>query len=402
MKHLLHILFFLFLTLAQASKVCAAVTDADDNPLTEQQLDSLRQTDDFVRASLVVVDPGDVLYSMLGHVALRMQCPTFDKDFVYSYESEGVQNKVARFLMGDLKMGMFPIETAEFVSLYAPAGRGVREYELNLTPAQKGNLWRVLDEHVAEGSDIPYDYFHRGCAIMIVNLLHEALGAQEIAYAPWPDKYRNFTTRELVQTVITEAKDDKQISPKAAAWNAFFMYALIGVDGDKDYPCERKLIVPNDLVEVWQQASVNGKKLLNATPNNLYESQPKSFAPCWLTPMVVAIALLILALLGWYSGWQWTTWLIMAVVTAVGMLITYLLVFSSLPCTDWNWLIIPFNILPALAWHWRRYWALLYAIGLCIWLVVMIAWPHIIVSTPYLILTLAEIIALRNCRFFAK
>ena len=394
MKHLIYILSFLLLTLAPVGRVCAEVTTADGHVLTEVQLDSLRQTEDFVKASLVVTDPGEVLYSMLGHACLHVECPTFGLDYIYTYESELVEDKIIRFLKGDLKMGMFPVQTEEFLHSYQEEGRGVREYELNLTPTQKGNLWRVLDEHVAKGSDIPYDYFERGCARMIINIMHEALDRTKIDYPEWPKKYKNSTLRELGQLSITKAKNEKLISEKSAYWNTVFMYALMGNDGDKDYPCEKKLIVPNDLVEMWQQATVNGETLLSAEPNNLCYTQPKNYHPCWISPTLVASLLLIFSLIGWWTEWQWITWLILVATTTIGTLMTYLLFFSSLPCTNWSWLIIPFNILPIIVWHWRRYWSTPYAMVVLLWVMGMISWPHKIVDTAYLIIAMAFVVVL--------
>ena len=198
-----------------------------------------RLAPDFVTVSLVVCDPDEVLYSTLGHAALHLQCPTFDLDYVFSYESENVRDKIWTFLKGDLKMGMFALPTDSFLLTYQYSGRGVSEYTINLSPAQKQKLWEIMDNHVMEGANIPYDYFHRGCAKSVVHVMHEALGKSAIHYAPWPDKYTKQTQREIVRNFINDAP-----------WEEFLMYFLVGVEGDKPYPCEQKLIVPTDLVEV--------------------------------------------------------------------------------------------------------------------------------------------------------
>ena len=77
-----------------------------------------------------------------------------------------------------------------------------------------------------------------------------------------------------------------------------------------------------------------------------------------------------------------------------------MLVFPSMPNTDWNWLIIPFNILPVLFWPWRRYWSLPYACIILLWCGVMIYewffghiladWPHIIFALAFAILLLKQ------------
>ena len=336
-----------------------------------------RTADDFVTVSLVVCDPCEVLYSTLGHAALHLQCPTFDLDYIFTYESENVRDKVWTFLKGNLRMGMFAMTLEEFLLTYAEEGRGVREYTMHLSPEQKQRLWEVMDNHVAEGIDLPYDYFHRGCAKSVVQVVHEAIGKHAIHYASWPDKYTKQTQRELVRNYITEAP-----------WQEFEMYFLIGVDGDKPYPCEQKLIVPDDLVEVWQQATFdNGKQVLENEPSVLLEAK-SSNEGTWCTPLLVSLLLLLLA----FVPWKGVDYTLLALYTLIGAVMTYLIVFSGLPCTNWNWLIIPFNILPALAWPWRRYWALPYACVLLIWCLVMTAellWGHVLVDWPHIVLALA-------------
>lgn len=344
----------------------------------QQENDTIdRLADDFVTVSLVVCDPTEVLYSTLGHAALHLQCPTYDLDYVFSYESEGVRNKIWTFLKGDLKMGMYAFPTPLFLEIYRYSGRGVREYTLNLSPEQKQTLWRIMDGHVAEGANIPYDYFHRGCAKVIVQVIHEAIGKNAIHYAPWPEKYTKHTMRELACSFVDR-------SP----WYEFISYFLIGAEADENCPCEQKIIVPTDLVEVWQQATFDsGRPVLDSEPRVLLEATRHNEGT-WCTPLLVSLLLLLLAFL----PWKGVDYALLALYTLIGAGMTYLIVFSGLPCTNWNWLIIPFNILPAIFWHWRKYWALPYAAILFIWCLVMtgeLLWGHVLVDWPHIVLALS-------------
>ena len=363
-----------------------------------------REAEDFIRVNLVVCDPGEVLYSTLGHAALRLQCPAFDLDYIYTSESESVKNKFLTFLRGDLKMGVFAVPTTQFVDFYHETGRGIKEYTMNLSPDKERKLWRVMDKHVAEGSEIPYDYFRNGCAKSVVNIMHEALGSQAIHYAPWSDKYTKKTMRELGIEYVS--KD---------LWEKFVLFFIIGSDFDKPYPCEQKLIVPTDLAEVWQQATLeNGKPVLEKIPHTLNDGdQDKNGS--WFSPLLVTILLLLLSIgslatigvKNKYVQFAGTIvdGVIVAIVTILGMLMTYLICFSKLPCTSWNWLIIPFNILPAIAWYWRKYWALPVAVVLMVWGGVMsyeIVWGHILVDWPHIILAITFVITLLKQYFKTK
>lgn len=337
---------------------------------------------DFVTVSLVVCDPDEVLYSTLGHAALHLQCPIFGLDYVFSYESENVRDKIWTFLKGNLKMGMFGIPTDEFLDIYRETGRGVKEYTIHLSPEQEQQLWEVMDNLVAKGANIPYDYFRRGCAKSVVQVIHKALGTSAIHYAPWDDKYTKHTMRELATTFA-----------RNVPWMEFVSYFLIGVEGDRDYPCEQKLIVPTDLVEVWQKATFDsGKTVLDSEPRVLLEPTQHNKGT-WCTPLLVSILLLLLA----FAPWKAVDYSLLTLYTAIGAVMTYLILFSNLPCTDWNWLIIPFNILPAIFLYWRRYWALPYAAILLIWCLVMSGeffWGHVLVDWPHIILTVSFCVVL--------
>lgn len=385
----IHIILSLLLFAASVSAQVPAMSVAERNAAQGFNDTIDRLAPDFVTVSLVVCDPDEVLYSTLGHAALHLQCPIFNLDYIFSYESENVRDKIWTFLRGNLKMGMFGIPTDEFLSVYQMTGRGVREYTINLSPEQEQKLWEVMDNLAAKGANIPYDYFRRGCAKSVVQVIHKALGTGAIHYSPWDDKYTKQTQRELVRNFI-----------EGAPWEEFFMYFLIGVEGDKDYPYEQKLIVPTDLVEVWQKATFdNGEPVLDAEPRILLDATHHNEGT-WCTPLLVSMLLLLLS----FAPWKAVDYALLALYTTIGAVMTYLILFSNLPCTDWNWLIVPFNILPAIFWHWRKYWALPYAAVLLIWCLVMSGeffWGHVLVDWPHIILALSFIVVLVKQHFNA-
>ena len=240
-----------------------------------------------------------------------------------------------------------------------------------------------MDNPAAKGANIQYDYFHRGCAKSVVQVIHKALGSSAIHYAQWEDKYTKHTMRELGVMFVGDS----------APWERFFLFFLVGSEFDKDYPCEQKLIVPTDLVEVWQKATFdNGTPVLDTEPRVLLHATRHNEGT-WCTPLLVSLLLLLLA----FMPWRGADYMVLTVVSVAGVVMTYLIVFSGLPCTDWNWLIIPFNILPAIGWYWRKYWALPYAGIILVWCLVMIGewfWGHVLVDWPHIILALAFCVVL--------
>ncbi|MCM1035452.1 MAG: DUF4105 domain-containing protein [Paludibacter sp.] len=339
-----------------------------------------RLADDFVKVSLMIAEPGDVLYSILGHVCLHLQCPFYDLDYVFSYESEDVKGRVARFLLNDLKMGMFPITLDDYLLPYAEEGRGVCEYALNLPPEVKVRLWQVLDEKVLEGTNFPYDYIKRGCAISVVHCLHAALGELPIVYPDWGKPFDR-TLREIFY-------DNSPVG-----WQRFYAMTLVGGEVDNPHLSkEDKLIAPSELLSTWQHSTVCGLPLVDAEAHELLPSVNHNEGDAF-TPLHAALIVLLLALGSLFWKRPYIDWAILALQTVIGILMTWLF-FSPLPGTEWSWLIIPFNPLPLLLWHYRRYWTMPYLLLLMGWIIGMLCAPHRLVEAAHIIGVIAFMVVL--------
>ena len=338
-----------------------------------------RTAEDFVTVSLLVADPGKAVYSTMGHSCLRMQCPTFGLDYCFSYESEDVTTRFWSFIAGNLYMGLFAIPTADYCAQYIEESRGVYEYQLNIPAWAEQNLWRLLDNQVAEGSMLPYDYLKRGCTIACVEFLHKALGDTRITYDA--SLYEQSPTgRDLVKWATTNS-----------LWMRFFVCFIAGSECDKPLHGKKQLLVPADLVAAWQKATINGKPLMSSEPIVLVEGAPQA-KNGWFTPLIAMLLVLVLSIANLFWSKPYFDWLMLAMQTVIGAFMVYLICFSDLCHTDWNWLIVPFNILPALAWHWRKWWSLLYACALLIWcgaMAYVAIWGHVLVDWPHIVLVLA-------------
>lgn len=339
--------------------------------------------ENFVVTSLLIAQPGGALYSRVGHAALRMQCAEHQLDYVFSYESEDASHRVLSFLAGNLKMGMFAIPTDEYLSLYEQEGRGVKEYTINLPVETKRNLWRVLDNHVMHGFNLPYDYLVHGCAHSVLMELKESLVFTSIEYGPWPEKF-HLTRRELTE-----------LQMKDSPWTWCFLNLICNGAIDKQCVEEEKVIMPADLVEVLQHATVNGQPLMDAEPKVLLQDG-EGLQRTWFTPLLLALFLLALTLLAVWRKWSFMDYVLLAVQSILGIVSVYLVFFSKLTCTEWSWLLIPFNPLPLIFWKWRKHWSLPYAILIALWVIVMLAWPHTLTDPTYLVLAAALAISYIN------
>jgi len=337
----------------------------------------------FVTASLLVMSPGEELYSCAGHACIRLECPTFGLDYCFSYESEGVKDKVLTFFLGKLKMGMFAVPIDEYLKLAEEEGRGVMQYRMNLPPDVKQRLWKILDERAAQGANLPYDYVKRGCGRSVRVVLQDALSPLQMEMPSMPEVYSK-TRRELWDAAVLHHP-----------WNRFFLHSFCGTEHDWNVSDIEKIVVPNDLFRFLKLAKVNGKPIIDSegvelvTPKNATEMSPLQR---FFTPFSALCIVFALAVVNWFVKSSWIDWAFLAFQSFAGMFFTYLVAFSSLPATDWNWLIIPFNILPLVFWKWRHKWALWFVGVLVLWEIGMIAAPHRLTDPAYLVLVAAYIV----------
>lgn len=354
-----------------------------------------RTQENFVIASYLVAAPANVLYSVFGHSIIRLQCPTYGLDYCFSFESEDVRYKILTFLSGNLKMGMFAVPTSEYLASCEQEKRGVREYILNMTPRQKQKLWQVVDENVMRGGNLPYDFIERGCAYSCFNLLTDVIGKDSIEYSIFPQRLENRTWREIAYNSI----------PKGADWQRFIMMILVGNGVDRVLPPDQSMIISEDVIETLQHATYNGKTI---APIDFHWLVPASepMSGIWYSPSFFAVVLLLLEIISTICYRKFDSimalkyafvvldYSILCVQGLIGCIVTYLVLFSKLPCTNWNWLIIPYNILPVIFWHWRRYWVIPYAILSAVWILAMVGYPHLLVDPAIICLVMAFIIVL--------
>ena len=128
-------------TLASLLAALALLCQAQELQPGDPNVIVLPDSSNFVTASLLVASPGQPIYSVFGHCALRLQCPAHHLDYVYSLEMDGTGMSFLRFIAGQNQAAMLGVPFDEYLSEYRNEGRGVMQYDLNLTHHEKQCLW---------------------------------------------------------------------------------------------------------------------------------------------------------------------------------------------------------------------------------------------------------------------
>ena len=260
-----------------------SVRASEVDPLFGDTID--RNAEDFVVVSFCVADPTDQSQDYLGitgHAFLRLQCPIFNLDYCFSYESDKLKGQLIDYLTGKLRMGMFAIPTEKYLQDYRNWQRAVHEYHITMPPAAEQRLWEQMDNHMMSEQNIEMDLVRFGCTNTLMRYVERALKPDIIDYGEWPKKYYDLSATDIVVAHFDNYP-----------WSALLVKILFGRTLSDITAPKQKVLMPTDLLDVWSQATINGKPLLTYV-GDLVEAEPVQTHRPWFTPTVCAILLSVL------------------------------------------------------------------------------------------------------------
>ena len=122
---------------------------------------------DSIRVSILTCAPGDQLYSMYGHNAIRVRDNAIGTDLVFNYGTFDFNTPgfAIKFMRGKLPYLLSVARYDDFIYEYTYFQRDVMEQELALSQEQKSGIISFLDENMRpENRAYAYDFFQDNCA----------------------------------------------------------------------------------------------------------------------------------------------------------------------------------------------------------------------------------------------
>ena len=305
-------------------------------------------TSGFVTASLITTTPTASAWSAFGHTALRMECPQHNLDYVFTYEVEGTSFFYARLLAGKAKARYMAVPTNEFLEVMSREGRGVSQKELNLAREEKQELWRLLDEDMAEGPTHRFTLLSH-CASVAIDKVEQCSG-KEIDWGQWQED------------MLKNNGDLLRVYTHHAPWAEFLFITLIGNHYGGHYGQQQRMS-PQMLESQAERATLTSpgdslpRPLLTGKNVRLIEEKQakNGAAPTPLIIFGLLLAVAVMVTLSERKGRLKTAArcldiLLLAGQTAAGIALLVNLWGSDVFGHVWNWYLIPFNPLPAILW----------------------------------------------------
>lgn len=303
---------------------------------------------DTVMTSILVTEPGPRIFQVSGHAAIRLQCPAYGLDNVFSFETDD-RGGLAGQILGQARGRFAGIEFGEYRRDFEAEGRGITEYPLNLTDAQTRRLWQILDRSIADRQEHDFNIRWSNC---------NSRAIEKIIAALRPDR---IVLNESVCSRMDNATLLREVVEKDYPWASLLLCSGIGSDADiRDSWVYR--LAPAIMGRTFADAeivSADGARrpLLSGEPALISASHTDRGhdAP---SPRAVASGILVFAVLlsicdlgGRFRRMVHAADVALLCVQTAGAVA--LIFVSAIPAsigTWFNWLFIPFNPLPLIVW----------------------------------------------------
>ena len=302
------------------------------------------QISDSARVSILTIYPGDVIYTLWGHSALRIEDPITNIDTSYNYGTFDFRNPLSfilRFAYGELHYRLsLHYSPALLEHSWLSLGRGVVEQRLNMTAEETRALYEYLSTNaLPENRVYRYDFLYDNCATRILDALEDALQTK-IADSTSTE----VTFRNLIRPYLREhAGLDLAIN------------LAMGIPVDRDATQRQLSFLPIDLQVLLENAQTRTGTPLVAQTDTLF-GNPVTPEPrrTMSYPTIIGWLILLVALFLFvrdipHPRRRVFDTLLLGVVTIIGLLITFFWFVSLHEITRpnlhilWAW---PLHILP--------------------------------------------------------
>lgn len=365
---------------------------------------------DSARVSLLTCSPGDELYSVFGHSAIRVTDPQAGVDLVFNYGTFDFSDPsfYSNFVMGRLNYILSVSYFQNFYLSYVDEDRWIYEQVLNIDKTQKQFLLdSLLVNYRPENRYYLYDFFFDNCATRIRDVFVEGI-SNPIAF-DYSSLEPNKSFRQLLMPLL-----------KQKPWARLGINLALGLPSDRIAQPWDYMFLPNHMLTAFQYAhfNCNATQLPFATePKVLLEGKPISDHRSLNQPLLIFLLVLLVALFITYrdfvkkSASHWFDRLLFGSAGGLGAVLVFLWFF-----TDHKVFVVNLNVL------WANPLNLLFifvlsspkfttitkwysSINLILLATTLLVWPIIPQSLPWTVYPLVVALAIRfwlNYKFVSR
>ena len=240
--------------------------------------------------SLITCAPGEELYSVFGHNAVRVKDPAHGIDWVYNYGTFNFNEPgfYVKFVRGKLNYMLSVGYFRNFIYAYQRENRSVREQILNLSPLQKQQMFDFLQYNARpENKYYKYDFFFDNCATRVRDVLENEFKNDLRFHSDYKD---SLSFRDLLMPYLQEHY-----------WSRFGINLILGAVIDRKATFRETMFLPDYLEKAAAKASIkqNGTvlPLVKHTQTLFFQTENDTSTPFIIRPATLFWTLFIVALI---------------------------------------------------------------------------------------------------------
>jgi hypothetical protein len=296
---------------------------------------------DDASISVLTCAPGEELYSVFGHTAIRVSDPVNELDLVFNYGTFDFNTPFfyLKFGHGNLDYLLSVAPFKRFMREYFMSGRSVWEQQLALSGTQKENLFEALIVNAQPANRAyRYDFFYDNCATRVADIILDQYPPQKI----------EFTTKEASPPITFRDAIHPYLSPHP--WTKLGIDLILGAPADAETDSVSIMFLPDYLMAQFSGIRINsGNKndLLVSETNVLLDfSESIEDTASWWSPsftlwlVFVLVLLLSLAEKSGNINLKLLDIFLFSFVAVLGFVIFYIGWISNHQVTSPNWNIL--------------------------------------------------------------
>jgi len=248
------------------------------------QLDSTSR----LQISLVTCAPGNELYSIFGHTAIRVFDSTNGSDVFYNYGTFDFDdpNFFAKFVRGKLDYYLSVESANDFFLTYQNERRTVTEQVLALSPQEKKSILQALLINISGNNKYyKYDFLFDNCTTRARDIIKARSSFSQEKLVPQGTTFRNMLYLYL--------------DSSGMCWSKLGIDILLGSKIDKPVTVEQSNFLPDYLMLAFDSSNVKHKLIEDRRVYKAFGANNVSKNN--YQPLIVFIMLLLLMILASFS-----------------------------------------------------------------------------------------------------
>ncbi|MDC1107198.1 DUF4105 domain-containing protein [Prolixibacteraceae bacterium] len=285
---------------------------------------------------LITCEPGDEIYSLFGHSALRYEDKQNNLDIVFNYGlfNFDTPNFLWKFVLGETDYLLGYSEYERFTNAYSKNGRAVYQDTLRLTKKEKDILFKNLRINLKRENRIyRYNYLRNNCSTKLEEQVSKAVGKIKWKH----EGASTYTFRDLLDQYMNYY-----------SWDAVGIYLALGAPCDEVATWKETLFLPEYLQSGFIHAKRSSEKTIVLGNTQVVVKKNTSHQSGKSNPIYIFILLLGVTILLFVLKNKYHTavsiglkifWLTNAL---AGIILCFLCFISVHPLTGYNMNILVF------------------------------------------------------------